>query len=183
MDTEIVIKIYGEEEEESSDFEGVVLLLRQRVWGREDFGAASKSQALQMSCLPQEVIHRQRHANSRPSGSQGDRHEVCIFITSMFRIPSFYVQILYASLEIFLFFFLFVLNFLLLVFSVLLWWLLEWRVFCITCVVSRYRMWSLGLICVNYLIVMSGGGSLAEGGSKLWIWILILAPAVCCKGG
>lgn len=26
-------------------------------------------------------------------------------------------------------------------------------------------MWSLGLICVNYLIVMSGGGSLAEGGS------------------
>lgn len=63
----------------------------------------------------------------------------------------------------FSFFFWFVLNFLILVSSVLLWWLSEWRVFCITCVVSRSRTWSLGLICENCLIVMSGGGSLAEG--------------------
>ena len=65
----------GKEEEESV-IEGVVLLLRQGVRGREDSGAAPEGQALQVPCLSQEALHRRGHGHTRPPGSQGVRHQV-----------------------------------------------------------------------------------------------------------
>lgn len=61
----------GEEEEESS--EGVLLLLREGVRGREDSCSAPEGQALQVPCLQQEALHRLWHGHPRPPGPQGDR--------------------------------------------------------------------------------------------------------------
>ncbi|WVZ25922.1 hypothetical protein V8G54_004466, partial [Vigna mungo] len=57
---------YHGEEEEEGFLQGVVLLLRSRIRRREDLGAASESEALQVSRLPQEALNRQRHGHPRP---------------------------------------------------------------------------------------------------------------------
>ncbi|KAJ1387243.1 hypothetical protein SESBI_40156 [Sesbania bispinosa] len=63
------------EKEEESFFKSVVLLLRSRIRRREDLGSASESEALQLSCLSQEAIHRWRHDHPHPPGPQGIRHQ------------------------------------------------------------------------------------------------------------
>lgn len=72
------------EEEEQGVVQGVVLLLRQGVRRREDFGAAPEGQALQMPRLPQEALHRRWHGHSCPPGPQRDRHQVCFFLFFFF---------------------------------------------------------------------------------------------------
>ena len=57
-----------------------MLLLRQRVRGREDSCSASESQALQVPRLSQEALHRRRYGHPRPPGPQRVRHQVCYFI-------------------------------------------------------------------------------------------------------
>ena len=67
---------YHGEEEEEGFLQGVVLLLRSRIRRREDLGAASESEALQVSRLPQKALNRQRHGHPRAPGPQGIRHQV-----------------------------------------------------------------------------------------------------------
>ena len=79
----------GEEEEESGS-EGVVLLLRSWIRGREDTGTAPEGQALQMPCLSQEALHRRWHGHPRPPGPQRDRFQV---LSQTFLLPKLYICI------------------------------------------------------------------------------------------
>lgn len=85
----------GEEEEESS--EGLLLLLREGVRGREDSRSAPEGQALQVPCLQQEAVHRFRHGHPRPPGSQGSRLQVILLFPQLFLFHSTLFIILFLE--------------------------------------------------------------------------------------